>query len=106
MLTFVVVAAVFFGSICRAMFGWLQSGQKFIFSKFAATMIFTFFVVALPIGTSLLASEIAPNMDVLIGLIIAAMIAGWGADSGLKVLVDANTADKKDDKKEIPSIKP
>lgn len=81
-----VVILVIIGSVTRAVWGWLQSGEPFVKRKFAATMIFTIFAVALPIGSTIYSSAIMVDNAGLIGICLAALLAGWGADSGLKEL--------------------
>lgn len=86
MVPLIVVVLVIIGSLARAIWGWLQSGEPFVKRKFAATLIFTIFTAALPIGTSIYSSTITVDNAGLVGICIAALLAGWGADSGLKEL--------------------
>lgn len=86
MIPVLVVIMVIIGSLARAVWGWLQSGEPFVKRKFAATMIFTIFAVALPIGSTIYSSTILVDNAGLVGICIAALLAGWGADSGLKEL--------------------
>lgn len=92
MIPLIVVICVMVGSIARAIWGWLDSGEPFIKRKFAATMIFTIFAVALPVGASIYGSTMIIDDGGMAGICIAALIAGWGADSGLKELSKAKTA--------------
>lgn len=86
MVPFLMVILVIIGSVMRAYWGWLNSGEPFIKRKFSATMIFTVFAVALPIGSSIYASNIMVDNAGIVGMCISALLAGWGADSGLKEL--------------------
>jgi len=82
----IVVVLVIIGSVARAVWGWLQSGESFVKRKFAATILFTIFAVALPISVPIFSSNIIVDNAGLVGICVAALLAGWGADSGLKEL--------------------
>ncbi len=92
MVAFIVVICVMVGSIARAIWGWLNSGEPFIGRKFAATMLFTIFAVALPVGGTLTGSSMIVDNAGMVGICVAALIAGWGADSGLKELGNMKAA--------------
>ena len=84
MIPIVILFSVFIGTIARSIWGWLSSGEPFSKRKFAATMIFSIFAVALPIGASMFSSSMIVDTSGMVGICVAALIAGWGADSGLK----------------------
>lgn len=89
----VVAVCVLVGCLLRAIWGWLNSGEVFNARKFAATIIFTLFAVGLPTVTSLLASDIiVVGPYGLFGIGLTALLAGWGADSGLKEISKLTTS--------------
>lgn len=96
MIPLIVVLCVLIGSVTRAYWGWLNSGEPFIKRKFAATIIFTIFAVALPVGATMYSSAIMVDNAGMIGICVAALIAGWGADSGLKELGKMKNFGKKE----------
>lgn len=84
---FTIFVCVMIGCLVRAFYGWLSSGEDFNKRKFSSTIIFTIFAVALPVASAMMASEIVIIGGAgLLGIILASLIAGWGADSGLKEL--------------------
>ncbi len=86
MIPILIFFAVAIGCLARALWGWLSSGEPFVKRKFAATMIFTLFAVALPTTATMIASNIMVDTNGLISMCFAALIAGWGSDSALKEL--------------------
>lgn len=96
MVPLLVVVSVLVGSVARAIWGWLDSGEPFVRRKFASTMIFTIFAVALPVGASIFSSAMIIDNSGMVGICVAALIAGWGADSGLKEIskLKATSANK------------
>jgi len=97
MIPLLVFSMVITGALTRAIYGWLDSGEAFVKRKFVATMIFTFFTVALPATTAVFASNMIVDTAGVIGFCVTALLAGWGADSGLKELTkmkDLNGAPK------------
>lgn len=80
-----ILSAVIFGSLIRAFWGWLDSGEKFNARKFAATIIVSIFA-ALGVGATMLGSDIIVSDSGFLVVVLMALLAGWGIDDGLKQL--------------------
>jgi len=79
----VTIGGVLFGSIVRAFWGWLNSGEKFNWRKFSSTLIPSIFAAS-AVGASMMSADIIITGSGIITLAITALLAGWGIDDGMK----------------------
>lgn len=79
------------GSLIRALWGWLNSGDSFVARKFASTMIAAVFV-ALPISVGVVSTNISADSNSLLITGVLTLMAGWGVDDGLKQLSTMQSA--------------
>lgn len=79
----VILGSVLTGSLVRAFWGWLNSGETFNPRKFFSTIIPTIFA-ALLLGSTMMSANIILDDAGLLTMGITALVAGWGIDDGVK----------------------
>jgi hypothetical protein len=72
-----IMGSLFSAAYLRMFYGWLTSGEPFNVRKMAASSIVTF-IVALPIASTLIASESTLDWRGLLGACVGAVGTGWG----------------------------